>query len=90
MTHVNMEKESDMETEFPSIAQHDIYSVAYCAYKGIMVTLTKQDRRVIFNLPDTLDTYKALSEFNNNPELPLLDYITHLKRLRAMMINLRG
>jgi hypothetical protein len=79
-----------MEKESPTIAQHDIYGVTYCAYKGIKVTLTKQDRRVIFNLPDTPDTYKALSEFNNNPKLRLLDYLTHLRKLRAQMISLRG
>jgi len=79
-----------MEKESPTIAQHDIYSVAYCAYKGIMVTLTKQDRRVIFHLPDNPDTYQLLAEFNNNPKLPLLDYIAYLRKLRAQMINLRG
>ena len=79
-----------MDTEPHTIPLHDIYSVAYCSYKGIEVYFTKQDSRVIFHLPDTPDTYKALSEFNNNPELPLLDYITHLKRLRAMMISLRS
>lgn len=79
-----------MEMESPTLAIHDIYQTAYCSYRGIEVTLTKQDRRVIFNLPDTPATYRILSEFNNNPEMPLLDYITHLKRLRAMMISLRG
>jgi hypothetical protein len=79
-----------MATELPTIPLHDIYSVAYCSYKGIDVTFTKQDRRVIFHLPDTPDTYRTLSEFNANPIIPLLDYITHLKRLRAMMIGLRG
>lgn len=79
-----------MDTEPHTIPLHDIYGVAYCAFKGIDVTLTKQGRRVIFHIPDTPGTYRTLSEFNNNPELPLLDYITHLKRLRAMMISMRG
>lgn len=79
-----------METESPTIPIHDIYATAYCSYKGIEVNLSKQDRRVIFHLPDTAGTYRTLSEFNNNPALPLLDYVTHLKRLRAMMISMRG
>lgn len=77
-----------METK--TIPLHDIYQTAYCAYKGIDVTFTKQDRRVIFHLPDNPDTYQLLAEFNNNPKLPLLDYLTHLRKLRAQMINLRG
>ena len=79
-----------MERESPTILLHDIYQAAFCSYRGIDVTLTKQDRRVIFHLPDTAATYRTLAEFNNNPELSLLDYITHLKRLRAMMIGMRG
>ena len=79
-----------METESPTLILHDIYQAAYCVYKGIVVTFTKQDRRVIFHLPDTPDTYRTLSEFNNNPNLPLLNYLTHLRKLRAQMINLRG
>jgi len=79
-----------METKFSTVPLHDIYQTAYCSYKGIQVTLTKQDSRVIFHLPDTPATYLTLSEFNNNPRLPLLDFLTHLKRLRAMMISMRG
>lgn len=79
-----------METESPTIPLHDIYQAAYGSYRGIEVTLTKHDRRVIFHLPDTPGTYRTLSEFNNNPALPLLDYITHLKRLRAIMVGMRG
>ena len=79
-----------MEMDSPTIPLHDIYATAFCSYRGIEITLTKHDRRVIFHLPDTPSTYRTLSEFNNNPELPLLDYITHLKRLRAMMISMRG
>lgn len=79
-----------MDTGLPTIPLHDIYGVAYCAFKGIDVTLTKQGSRVIFHIPDTPGTYRTLSEFNNNPNLPLLDYLTHLRKLRAQMINLRG
>jgi hypothetical protein len=79
-----------MDMESSTIPIHDIYQAAYGSYKGIEVKFSKQDRRVIFHIPDTPGTYRILSEFNNNPELPLLDYITHLKRLRAVMISMRG
>lgn len=87
---MKMEKEACMETESSTIPLHDIYQAAYCSYKGIEVTFTKKDSRVIFHLPDTPGTYLILSEFNANPILPLLDYVTHLKRLRAIMISMRG
>jgi len=79
-----------MATESPIIPIHDIYQTAYSSYKGIEVRLSKQESRVVFLLPDTPATYRTFSEFNNNPKLPLLDYLTHLRKLRAQMINLRG
>jgi hypothetical protein len=79
-----------MEDKSPTIPLHDIYQASFCSYRGIEVTFSKQDRRVIFHLPDTPGTYRTLAEFNNNPVLPLLDYITHLKRIRAVMIGMRG
>jgi len=79
-----------MKNESPTLPLHDIYQASFCAYKGIDVTFTKQDRRVIFQLPDTPGTYRALVEYNNNPTLPLLDFLTHLKRIRAVMIGMRG
>lgn len=87
-SQMNTVKETYME--YPTIPLHDIYQAAYVSYKGIEVNLTKQNRRVIFLLPDTPDTYRIMSEFNNNPELPLLNYLTYLRKLRAQMINLRG
>jgi hypothetical protein len=79
-----------MDMESNKIPLHDIYSVAYCSYKGANITLSKEERRVIFHIPDIPSTYRLLAEFNNNPNLPLLDYLTHLRKLRAQMINLRG
>lgn len=73
-----------------TIPIHDIYQTAYCDYKKIPPALIKQDRRVIFLLPDMPETYQIIAEFNNNPRVPLLDYLTHLRKLRAQMINLRG
>jgi len=83
-----MERRMDMESN--TIPLHDIYQTAYGDYKGIKPTLIKQDRRVIFLLPDIPETYRIITEFNGNPNVPLLDYLTHLKKLRAQMISLRG
>jgi hypothetical protein len=79
-----------MKREPTTIQNHDIYSSAYADYKGIPPDLVRENRRVIFLLPDSPRTYQILNEFNNNPKIPLLDFLTHLKKLRAQMISLRG
>ena len=72
------------------LAFHDIYYVAFADLKGIPIKLTREGNRVIFLLPDEPNTYRVLGEFNNNPSLQLLDFVTHLKKIRAQMIALRG
>ena len=72
------------------LAFHDIYCVAFADLKGIPIKLTREGNRVIFLLPDEPNTYRVLGEFNNKPSLPLLDFVTHLKKIRAQMIALRG
>jgi hypothetical protein len=71
------------------LAYHDVYTIAYADLKGIPIKMIKEDRRVIFLLPDEPKTYQVLGEFNSNPSLPLLNYITHLKKIRAQMIVLQ-
>ena len=71
------------------LAYHDVYTIAYADLKGIPIKMIKEDRRVIFLLPDEPKTYQVLGEFNSNPSLPLLNYITHLKKIRAHMIVLQ-
>jgi len=71
------------------LAYHDVYTIAYADLKGIPIKMIREDRRVIFLLPDEPKTYQVLGEFNSNPSLPLLNYITHLKKIRAQMIVLQ-
>jgi len=72
------------------IACHDVYQASYFDYKNIPINLIREGRRVIFMLPDTPETYRIMTEFNANPIMPLLDYVTHLKKMRAKMIAMRG
>lgn len=74
----------------PTIQSHDIYTAAYADFKGIPLELIKERQRVIFLLPDCPNTYRVFNEFNNNPRVPLLDFLTHLKKIRARMISMRG
>jgi len=45
------------------LAYHDVYSVAYADLKGIPIRMIREDRRVIFLLPDEPNTYQVLGEF---------------------------
>jgi len=78
-----------MITDTPTIPLHNIYEAAYLDFKGISVQMLKEGRRIIFLLPDTPGTYQIIAEFNRNPTLKIQDYLTHLRKLRAMMISLR-
>ena len=69
---------------------HDIYAVTFLDYKGHEPVLVREGRRVTFFVPDEPAIYQLLGEFNGNPEIPLLDYLTHLKKIRAQMISVRG
>jgi hypothetical protein len=72
-----------------TIPYHDIHLSAYLDYRGIAPVLFKEHGRVIFNFPNDSMTYRTISEYNANPQIPLLDYIRHLRKLRSMMLSMR-
>ncbi len=46
--------------------------------------------KVLFKLPDTTDTYRAIAEYNSNSPLPAFEYSQTVKRLRGEMIKRKG
>lgn len=73
-----------------SIPYYDINLSAYFAYRGIEPTLVKENTRVVFYFPNDTRTHQMMAEYNGNPSVPLLDFIGHLRRLRAQMLSMRG
>lgn len=73
-----------------SIPYYDINLSAYLAYRGIKPVLVKENTRVVFCFPNDPRTHQTMAEYNGNPSVPLLDFIGHLRRLRAMMLSMRG
>lgn len=67
----------------------DIYIASYLALHGIMPTLTKQGTRVIFEFPGDDRTLMVMESYNKNPCINLLEYVTQLRRMRAMMLAKR-
>jgi hypothetical protein len=68
----------------------DIYQIAYAELKGIPSELSIQGTRVEFNLPASDEVYKVLREYQTNPSVAIIDYVTVLRRLRARMLSKRG
>ena len=68
---------------------YDIHTAAFLEYRGIELTLTKQGTRVVFEVPTTDEAYRALAEYQTNPDIPLLDFVAVLRRLRGRMLDER-
>ena len=72
-----------------SIPYYDINLSAYLAYRGIEPVLAKENTRVVFCFPNDTLTHQIMAEYNGNPSIPLLDFIGHLRKLRAQMLSMR-
>ena len=68
---------------------YDIHQSAFLELKGTAPVLTKHGSRVVFEFPSTAGIYELLREYQDNPSIPLLDYVAILRRLRARMLEAR-
>ena len=67
----------------------DIHTAAYLEFKGIELTLCKIGTRVVFSISADDLSYRLLAEFQTNPEVPILEYVNLLRRLRSRMLDVR-
>ena len=73
-----------------TLQQMDIYVSAFLTLQGVETRLMKQAGRVIFIFPNTPRVASLIEQYNSNPtNMRLLDYVQHLRRLRAKMVALR-
>lgn len=68
---------------------YDIHQAAFLEFMGTPPILTRQGSRVVFEVPATDKTYGLLRGYQDNPSIPLLDYVAVLRRLRARMLEAR-
>lgn len=68
----------------------DIYLAGYLEYRGIPAELDNQGTRVIFTFPQSNELYKLTSAFNSNDSIPITDYVSMIRTLRAKMYSARG
>lgn len=79
-----------MKKENGNLPILDIHQAAYLNLHGIEPNLTKQGTRVVFEFPGNQSVFNLIQQYNRNPVVPILDFVSHLRRLRAQMISLRG
>jgi len=68
----------------------DIYHAAFLSLNGISPTLELRNGRVVFVFPATDELYKLTMSFNSNVNVPVADFVTMIKTLRAQMLSIRG
>lgn len=68
----------------------DINLAAYLDLNNVSPILTKQGTRVVFEFPANIRVHTLLREYQANPSVPVLDYANTLRRLRSMMLSMRG
>lgn len=73
-----------------SLPIFDINLAAFLKLNDIPPTLTLEGTRVIFEFPSNNRVHTLLREYQNNPTVPVLDYANTLRRLRSMMLSMRG
>lgn len=69
---------------------YDIHVSAYLQFKGLTPELKKEGTRVVFCFPTNDETQSLIDEYYKNPTVKLIDYVSNLRRLRAIMISMRG
>ena len=67
----------------------DIHQASFLSLHGITPTFTKSGTRVIFEFDVTVGVKKLLDQYNQNPSVSLLDFVSHLRRLRSQMLSMR-
>ena len=69
---------------------YDIHVGAFLELNGIVAELKKEGTRVVFCFPDSVTTHNAIELYYANPEIQIVDFVSHLRRLRAQMLSMRG
>jgi len=79
-----------MEKSKQKMPLMDIYLASYLVLNRINPELVLEGTRVVFEFPATKEVYRISRGFNNNPSVPVLDYVREVRQLRARMIAMKG
>jgi len=67
----------------------DIHLASFFSLHGIEPQFSKQGTRVIFEFPASSEVYRLTKDYNQNPKVPILDFVHHLRKLRSQMLTMR-
>lgn len=68
----------------------DINVSAFLSLHGIQPELKREGTRVTFVFPATSEVNDLTRRYNENTQVPVLDFVSHLRRLRSQMYSARG
>jgi hypothetical protein len=71
------------------IPLYEIHEVAFLSLNNIPVEFEKRGTRVVFLVPATPEIFQLLAEYNENPQVSLLDFVGCLRKVRGQMLNVR-
>lgn len=78
------------KTEQKRFTLLDIHIAAFLELHGIHAELENQNGRVIFVFPASDELYRLANAYNLNISIPITDYISTLRTLKARMLSARG
>jgi len=64
----------------------DIHLSSFLSLHGISPEFTKQGTRVVFEFPANREVSDLMRAYNENPSVPVLDFVHHLRKLRSQML----
>ena len=86
---VKQERTMTMKTNSSMLPLYDINLAAFLQHRGIVPSLQQQGSRVVFIFPNDSKTHQLMQLYNENPVVPVLDFVGHLRRLRSQMMSMR-
>jgi hypothetical protein len=90
----HMEKElkpQDIQNTISFLDLQDIHKAAFLTFNSIDVqTVQNADGRVVFRVVLDEEVKRVLIDYEGNPEIRLLDFVSALKRLRGRMLDARN
>ncbi len=87
---VKQERTMTMETTSSMLPLYDINLAAFLQHRGIVPSLQQQGSRVVFLFKNDTKTHELMRLYNENPAVPVLDFVGHLRRLRSQMLSMRS
>lgn len=67
----------------------DVYLSAFLSMQGQQPELSKQGSRVIFEFPATKEVFTLCKAFNENPSVPVIEYVKSVRQIKARMFSMK-